>query len=95
MPLSLCELKNLQILNVFGNKLQTLPENFGKLSSLKQLDVRENIKLKELPKNICYAQRLKDIKLDYEQFIYPPSVVAKNGTQEILIYICKGIGSSS
>lgn len=90
MHSSICKLSYLQVLDISCNKLQCLPEELGSLINLKQLNVLENQKLNQLPKSICQLQRLTDIKLDYNRFLYPPTDIAQKGTESILMYICKG-----
>lgn len=91
MPLNICKLSRLQVLNIATNKLQNLPDDFGNLVNLRSLNVLENKKLQQLPKSLCRAQQLTDIILDNEQFLYPPSEIVKEGAKSILLYICEGI----
>ncbi|XP_059049288.1 E3 ubiquitin-protein ligase LRSAM1-like [Achroia grisella] len=89
LPDSIEFLQSLQILNVSKNRLKTLTPSLGKLKALRNLDITKNNELKELCSELCFATNIISIKLDSEQFIFPPTEVAVLETSEIMAYLCK------
>ncbi|KAE8725168.1 hypothetical protein F3Y22_tig00009009pilonHSYRG00182 [Hibiscus syriacus] len=56
------ELKNLEILCLFGSDVKTLPEEIGQLTKLKWLDLRDCPKLKRIPLGVfCKLSRLEEL----------------------------------
>lgn len=90
MPENISKLENLEILDVSNNLLKSLPETLGNLTKLKRLNISGNSSIQYLPKSICKAQRLVMLELDIENLLYPPKVVAENGIESIMRYICNG-----
>lgn len=89
LPVSICNLNNLRLLDVSNNKLKKLPEDIGVLSQLQILSVKGN-KLNCLPTSICKLQLLDLLECDTEGFIYPPQNIVNKGTDCLIKYICDG-----
>ncbi len=66
LPEVVCQLTNLEELNLAYNKLSTLPEAIGQLKSLEKLDLRYN-KLSTLPESLGHLKNLKELYLQENQ----------------------------
>ena len=68
----ICNFQNLLYLNLNFNPLQSLPEQFGNLNSLIELDLGKNTELRSLPEsfkkltNLEYLN-LKSVPLSYQE----------------------------
>jgi len=62
LPESLCELANLEALNIRGNGLRSLPSRIGKLTKLLRFDARDN-KLGGLPDSFGKLTALRKLQL--------------------------------
>ncbi|XP_049887678.1 E3 ubiquitin-protein ligase LRSAM1-like [Pectinophora gossypiella] len=88
IPESIECLQNLQILDISNNRLTRLTPAVGKLKSLRKLNITENKGLNQLCPELCYVTNIIQIHLDGEQFVFPPSEVATQGTTEIMKFLC-------
>ncbi len=83
LPVSIGNLKSLQILNLRSNKLTTLPESIGNLSSLKKLWIQEN-NLITLPESIGNLSSLQAIDLmDNQLSTLPESIGNLSSLQDL------------
>ena len=70
--------------------MKELPLSMSGLVSLETLDLRDNPKLKRIPKEIAQLRGLETLLLDEKHINYPdPEIVAK-GTEAILRFLCSG-----
>ena len=90
LPNSIGSLKNLQTLNISGNCLKELPLSMSGLVSLKTLDVRDNPKLKRIPKEIAQLRGLETLLLDEKHINYPDPEIVSKGTEAIMRFLCSG-----
>lgn len=90
LPLNICKLEQLQVLNVSSNVLGSLPEDIGNLTRLCRLTAKNNKPLNYLPKSICRIASLTLIEVDCDNFIYPPATVLNKGTELVKKFICDG-----
>eukprot|EP00092_Neocalanus_flemingeri_P020326 GFUD01022018.1.p1 GENE.GFUD01022018.1~~GFUD01022018.1.p1 ORF type:complete len:727 (+),score=197.16 GFUD01022018.1:67-2247(+) len=88
LPNSIGSLKNLQILNISANILKELPLSISELVSLKTLDIRNNPKLKTIPKEVAYIRGLDTLLLDEEHVNYPDPEIISKGTEAIMRFLC-------
>jgi Leucine-rich repeat (LRR) protein len=63
LPATIGSLRNLLILNVSNNKLQSLPESIGSCFSLEELQANDNL-IEDLPSSVCNLSHLKSLCLD-------------------------------
>lgn len=80
----------LETLDVSDNMLQSLPEDMGKMNGLQSVNLLGNKHLTCLPKSICHIPSLSIIKVNCDNFVYPPTSIVQQGTDAILKYICDG-----
>ncbi|KAL7623920.1 RAM signaling network component [Parahypoxylon ruwenzoriense] len=73
-PLSLCDLKSLEILDMGRNKIRVLPPEIAKLASLKVLAVQKN-RIEELPLCLADMVSLQMLRLDGNNITFPPKEV--------------------
>ncbi|XP_071442686.1 E3 ubiquitin-protein ligase LRSAM1-like isoform X2 [Hetaerina americana] len=92
LPDSIGDLSRLQEFDLSNNNLKTIPSTMGNLKHLQILDLRSN-KLKALPKELCRASFLREIHVDCDLLMYPPKEITRNGTQEIMKFLCQESGS--
>ena len=60
------------------------------LVSLKTLDVRDNPKLKRIPKEIAQLRGLETLLLDEKHINYPDPEIVSKGTEAIMRFLCSG-----
>ena len=72
LPEQLCDMKNLQILNLRRNRLQHLPEALGAMLSLRTLHADDN-KLKTLPVSFPHLPMLRICTLANNQLTWIPN----------------------
>ena len=89
LPNSIGSLKNLQTLNISGNSLKELPLSMSGLN-LKTLDVRNNPKLKRIPKEVAHIRCLETLLLDEKHINYPDPEIVSKGTEAIMRFLCSG-----
>ena len=73
------------------NRLKDLPAGVLGCVSLRTLDLRNNPKLKQIPKEIAHIRCLETLLLDEENITFPDVQTAKQGTEAIMRVLCKGI----
>eukprot|EP00092_Neocalanus_flemingeri_P028569 GFUD01031025.1.p1 GENE.GFUD01031025.1~~GFUD01031025.1.p1 ORF type:complete len:761 (-),score=260.52 GFUD01031025.1:320-2602(-) len=88
LPNSIGSLKNLQTLNISGNSLKELPLSISGLVCLKTLDVRNNPKLKRIPKELAHIRCLETLLLDEKHINYPDPEIVSKGTEAIMRFLC-------
>jgi leucine-rich repeat protein SHOC2 len=71
IPESVCNLRQIDRLNLFNNKLTELPNEFGNLSNLTHLDLRYN-RLRKLPDSLTKLNKLITLDLYYNQLTELP-----------------------
>ena len=91
LPNSIGSLKNLQTLNISGNSLKEIPLSISGLVSLKTLDLRNNPKLKRIPKDVAQLRGLDTLLLDEKHINYPDPEIVSQGTEAIMRFLCSGI----
>ena len=91
LPNSIGSLKNLQTLNISGNSLKEIPLSISGLVSLKTLDLRNNPKLKRIPKDVAQLRGLDTLLLDEKHINYPDQEIVSQGTEAIMRFLCSGI----
>ena len=62
MPEEICNLKNLETLELQYNRLNHLPRNLGKLESLRFLNLNTNV-LRELPQSLAELTSLVELNV--------------------------------
>ena len=67
LPESICNLQNLQGLDLYNNNLSRLPESIGNLQNLEELDLADN-KLSSLPKSMANLNNLELLYLSNNIF---------------------------
>lgn len=77
--------------DVSGNNLKELPSSLCGLPRLRTLDLSNNPKMSKLPKELCKVRGLEKLVLTPETITYPDPKVAKEGTEAIMRFLCKGI----
>jgi internalin A len=77
-------------LNISGNYLKELPLSISGLVSLKTLDVKDNPKLKRIPKEIAQLCGLETLLLDEKHINYPDPEIVSKGTEAIMRFLCSG-----
>ena len=90
LPNSIGSLKNLQTLNISGNSLKEIPLSISGLVSLKTLDLRNNPKLKRIPKDVAQLRGLDTLLLDEKHINYPDQEIVSQGTEAIMRFLCSG-----
>ncbi len=93
LPLGLFELKKLRVLDVSDNKLTVLNEDIRKLSNLEELNISENIDIKELPSSIGILQNLKVLDLYETRIRKLPRSLTKLPLKELRM--CYGFFNTS
>jgi len=88
LPNSIGSLKNLQTLNISGNSLKEIPLSISGLVSLKTLDLRNNPKLKRIPKDVAQLRGLDTLLLDEKHINYPDPQIVSQGTEAIMRFLC-------
>jgi len=88
LPNSIGSLKNLQTLNISGNSLKEIPLSISGLVSLKTLDLRNNPKLKRIPKEVAQLRGLDTLLLDEKHINYPDPEIVSRGTEAIMRFLC-------
>jgi len=88
LPNSIGSLKNLQTLNISGNSLKEIPLSISGLVSLKTLDLRNNPKLKRIPKDVAQLRGLDTLLLDEKHINYPDPEIVSQGTEAIMRFLC-------
>lgn len=88
LPNSIGSLKNLQTLNISGNSLKEIPLSISGLVSLKTLDLRNNPKLKRIPKDVAKLRSLDTLLLDEKHINYPDPEIVSRGTEAIMRFLC-------
>ncbi|CUI15958.1 hypothetical protein PNK_0321 [Candidatus Protochlamydia naegleriophila] len=83
LPDAFCELINLTDLNLLGNRLEALPEDFGNVSKLKKLDLTSN-RFRFLPNSICELSELKNLHLGYNRLHSLPQNFGNLSKLEVL-----------
>ncbi|OTA55285.1 putative cell morphogenesis protein Sog2 [Hypoxylon sp. EC38] len=73
-PLSLCDIKSLEILDMGRNKISVLPPEIVKLTSLKVLALQKN-RIEELPLCLADMVSLQMLRLDGNNITFPPREV--------------------
>ncbi|KAI1388686.1 putative cell morphogenesis protein Sog2 [Hypoxylon trugodes] len=73
-PLSLCDIKSLEILDMGRNKIRVLPPEIAKLTSLKVLALQKN-RVEELPLCLADMVSLQMLRLDGNDIRFPPKEV--------------------
>ncbi len=71
LPKRICELKELECLNLNNNSLEELPESFGELRELKYLYLSHN-KLRELPESFGELKKLECLCLSHNNLRWLP-----------------------
>lgn len=89
LPDNIKFLASLHLLDVSNNKLRSITPSLGNLKCLRKLKLNDNIDLKELCPELCFATNLLSIDIDGEQFEFPPPEVATQSTVEIMKYLCE------
>lgn len=92
LPDCIGDLVSLRTLDVSKNCLTNLPATLGKLKRLRKLSLCGNKDLKVLCVELCNATNIKLVQLDADNFSFPPTEVATQGTVEIMIYLCDSCG---
>ncbi|KAI1447591.1 RAM signaling pathway protein-domain-containing protein [Annulohypoxylon stygium] len=75
-PLSLCDIKSLEILDMGRNKIKFLPPDISKLTSLKVLALQKN-RIEELPLCLADMVSLQMLRLDGNNITFPPKEVLR------------------
>jgi len=75
---SLCNLKNVIVLNLFANGVETVPPEIGQLTCLQKLYLSYN-KIKKLPDNLSDLRQLSTLFLGGNKFDDIPEIVFKLG----------------
>jgi len=94
VPPEICELTLLEYLDLssskfstqYKNRLETLPDEIGCLSNLKELDLSNN-EFEVLPSVIGLLPRLENLIVDDNDIISPPPEIIAQGTQAILTFL--------
>ncbi|KAI1373801.1 RAM signaling pathway protein-domain-containing protein [Hypoxylon crocopeplum] len=73
-PLSLCDIKSLEILDMGRNRIRILPPETAKLTSLKVLALQKN-RIEELPLCLADMVSLQMLRLDGNNITFPPKEV--------------------
>ncbi|KAI1766518.1 putative cell morphogenesis protein Sog2 [Hypoxylon sp. FL1150] len=73
-PLSLCDIKSLEILDMGRNRIRVLPPEIAKLNSLKVLALQKN-RIEELPLCLADMVSLQMLRLDGNNITFPPKEV--------------------
>ena len=73
-PISICELSDLESLNLNFNQIESLPAEIGELKNLRSLLVVSN-KLKSLPEELCKLKNLTYLHLGGNQISILPSKI--------------------
>ena len=60
------------------------------LVSLETLDLRDNPKLKRIPKEIAQLRGLETLLLDEKHINYPDPEIVSEGTEAIMRFLCSG-----
>ncbi|XP_045760973.1 E3 ubiquitin-protein ligase LRSAM1-like [Maniola jurtina] len=81
-------LECLQVLDLSNNKLKHLNPGLCNLKCLRQLKISDNKHLTKLCPELCLATNLLSIELNGDNFTFPPSYIATQGTIEIMKYLC-------
>lgn len=76
LPPGICELKNLEHLELYLNQLSTLPAEIGKLKRLRSLDLRFN-KIETLPESFAMLESLEGVNLAENRLREIPAWVAR------------------
>lgn len=90
LPETLGDLSKLQSLNVSHNNIKELPKTLGRLPRLKTLDLAGNAKLTRLEKSMAHIRSLETLTLDADNLVYPEAAVCRQGTEQIMRFLCKG-----
>ncbi|KAI2468301.1 putative cell morphogenesis protein Sog2 [Annulohypoxylon bovei var. microspora] len=73
-PISLCDIKSLEILDMGRNRIRFLPPDISKLTSLKVLALQKN-RIEELPLCLADMVSLQMLRLDGNNITFPPKEV--------------------
>ncbi|XP_069686347.1 E3 ubiquitin-protein ligase LRSAM1-like isoform X1 [Periplaneta americana] len=92
LPDSIGQLERLHILNASSNHLKALPKSMGNLRRLKQLDLRNNKHLQQLPASLAQANSLSELMLDHDRFTHPPANVVEQGVVAIMQFLAEELG---
>lgn len=76
LPAVICQLRNLQVLNLCNNRLTSLPAEFGLLSKLHTLSLAVN-QIEFLPHSFVFLRALRQISLADNHFTRYPGCLNK------------------
>ncbi len=76
VPRGICELQNLEHLDLYLNQLTTLPAEIGRLKRLRSLDLRFN-KIETLPESFAMLESLEGVNLAENRLREIPPWVAR------------------
>lgn len=76
LPAVICQLRNLQVLNLCNNRLTSLPADFGLLSKLHTLSLAVN-QIEFLPHSFVCLKALRQISLADNRFTRYPGCLSK------------------
>jgi Leucine-rich repeat (LRR) protein len=93
LPLSICALPKLRILDLDNNSFSELPPEIGQLQSLEILSLRGNL-LMSLPEEIAQLTQLKKLYLAQNQLqisLIPTSLKNKEKTNKVIVNALRNI----
>ena len=64
----------------------------SELLNLRTLDLRNNPKLRGIPKELAHLRSLESILLDESHINYPEPEIISKGTEAIMKFLCSGNG---
>ncbi|AFY40133.1 small GTP-binding protein [[Leptolyngbya] sp. PCC 7376] len=76
IPEEITELKNLQQLNLWGNKIRNIPWKITNLNNLQRLNLRHN-KIRNFPEEITNLKNLQQLDLSDNQTLEIPETITK------------------
>jgi Leucine-rich repeat (LRR) protein len=83
LPIELCNLTKVKIINLYDNELAELPKNFGNLKNLERLNLSHN-KFTKFPNDLLSLENLKVLKLNGNKFGKIPKEISKLKNLEFL-----------